>query len=444
MCSNIKSKSFKERMFIERNFDMWKKFLVFLISFILVFLSGCNSAEKARCIGICSKEAKKSTISYRAAYNYGLDKEGLQKTDFAGKTQVGNIEVSYPRNLQAQAECIADHIDKLLSYIQQSIGLQLHFNTVGVYLFRVDKIPQNFEIKRDVDSNEFYLPLFVEADNESCSSILSQNFIYPCVFVHEIVEASMAFPKEDGPMILIDIEQKRLFFKEYLRNYTRWFREGLSSYAGYLAYKSFSMQQASDDEQVIFPASRIFFIEYPFSSLGKVGRDLFKWHAHSPDNVNKDYYCASFGLFLLIENRFGKGTIKKIMQEVNKREYVDGKDLLEIVNNVIDIDAERLVEDFHFPRAGLQTKALTKAIRLNEGITDNKGLFVTSVEADSLAERAGIKKKDVVVKVGNRVMKNNLEFELAIFENIKKQIVEVVIWRDKEDVIVKLPLTIEN
>jgi hypothetical protein len=411
-------------------FSMEKKLLVFLIVFGLVLLSGCNRLEKAWCIRICSKEAKKSTVSYRAAYNYRLNDEDLQKIDSDGRARVGNIEVSYPRNLRGQAECVADHIDNSLSYIQQSVGLELHFDTVRVYLLRVNKMPQNFEITLDFDSTEFYLPLFVEAGNESCSSVLSQNFFYPCVFVHEFVEAY--------------IELKWLFFKGYLPNYTRWFREGLSSYAGYIAYERFRSQRVFDEKQGIFPASRIFLIEHPFSSLSKVGGDLFKWHARSSKNISKDCYYASFGLFLLIKERFSEGAIKEIVQEVNKREYVDGRDLLEIVNNVLDADVERLVEDFRFPQAGILTIELTKAIMLNEGVTSKGGLFVKNVEAESLAETAGIKEKDVIIKVGDKAVKNNLEFELAIFQLMEEQIAEVVIWRDKEEVVVELPLTIEN
>lgn len=423
---------------------MGKKFAVLVIVFDLVLLTGCQRLEKARCISLCSKKPKETTISYRAAYNYRMNDEDLQKIDSADKTRVGNIEVSYPRNLRAQAECVADHIDSSLSYIRQSMALELHFDTVRVYLLRVNNIPQNFEVTLDVDSNEFYLPLFVEAGNESCSSVLSQNFLYPCGFVHELVELSLMFPKEEGPMILGDIELRWLFFKEYLRNYTRWFREGLSSYAGYIAYERFRSQRLFDERQVIFPASRISFIEHPFSSLSKVGRDLFKWHARSSKNANKDCYYASYGLFLLIKERFGEGAIKEIVQEVNKREHVDGRDLLEIANNVLGADAERLVEDFHFPQSGLRTVELTKAIMLNEGIAAKGGLFVKNVEADSLAEATGIKEKDVIVKVGDKAVKNNLEFELAILALMEEQIAEVVIWRDKEEVVVELPLTIEN
>ena len=70
-----------------------------------------------------------------------------------------------------------------------------------------------------------------------------------------------------------------------------------------------------------------------------------------------------------------------------------------------------------------------------------KGLIVTIVESGSPAEKAGIRKNDVIYRINDKDIKANLDFELAIYQLMSHQSVTVNILRVEEgEVITELKL----
>jgi hypothetical protein len=373
---------------------------------------------------------------------YTLTNSQVREIDFAGSVRAEDVNVSYQRGLDAQAGCIANKTSTLLSTVEERTGVQLSFEA-KIYLLRVDEIPQNFNINVVSDANEFCVPLFVEAGNESCQTIISTNWTYPTLLTHELMECSLIFPKEGG-RVLTDLRWKWFIFSGVYQNYTRWFREGLGNYAGYLAY-----DMASGDAN--FAASQIssacipFMFGRPFSSLSRIGKKLFSWHQYSSNKLDHDYYNASLGLFLLIRNRFGEESIRQIMGEIKKRGHLDGVDLIELINQTLGTDIRGLIDNFQFPQTGLKIKPLTPATTLNEGLDVTKGLFVTGVEPNSPADDAGIRKKDVILKINDRSISSYLDFEMAILERMQQQNIEALIWRKEQgQLMAELQLTNEN
>jgi len=278
------------------------------------------------------------------------------------------------------------------------------------------------------------MPLFVSAGDESCQAIVRRNLGYPELLAHEIVEMSLIFHKPPG-VVLPDVAGELLFLKPKMLNYTRWFREGFAEYAGVLAHQM--VRSEPSDE---YSTMNLVVLSSPFSTLSSVGRKLFRWHSYSRPVVKNEYYDAALGLFLLITDRFGTDAVKDIVAQMNELDYLNGPDLINAVNQALNTDIEELVANFHFPDIGCNLSLLTKATALNEDLNITKGLYVSAVEPNSLADRAGIKDKDVILKVGNEPVRNNLEFEGALLKLLDRRTVDITIWRkDEGRMVVELP-----
>ncbi len=378
----------------------------------------------------------------------------LKDAQFAGTLKAGNIEVLYQEGLEAQADCIANLTDKSFSHIQKSTGFQTSATSRIIYLLWSDSAPQDVSQIVWTPGNVLGVILFAQTDDDSCESIISHNSVFPFAFVHEIIEGSLLFRKE-GTRIEHDYKRKEFgFINRKVLNYTRWFRESFSTYCAYLAHEAITSDSSFDKNQVSHAMLLNGFSLHPFSALTKVGKDLFSWHLFSsfppdtrrspnlpnPQKTITDYYDASFGLFLLIRDKFGEDSIHQIIRGIDTLEYGDGPALIELTNTILDTDIEQLVEDFRFPQTGLYMDPLFPREAELKGLSISEGLLVTIVEPGSPAEKVGIRKNDVIYRINDKDIKANLDFELAIYQLMNHQSVTVNILRDEEEVAIELKL----
>jgi hypothetical protein len=124
---------------------------------------------------------------------------------------------------------------------------------------------------------------------------------------------------------------------------------------------------------------------HPSSALQTIGDSVFSWTRYSQTRQTGDYHNAALGLFLLIREEFGEQAIR---------------DLIDIVNRIIIADVRARVRAFTFPHVGLELTPVTPSLVLNESLDVKQGLFVKSVEASGMGDRAGLKKKDVFTALG--------------------------------------------
>jgi hypothetical protein len=406
-----------------------------LLGLILILSGGCRSLNKDLVIRVLPKAlARQSRWSFVASGKYVLTDSNLQKTTFEGTVETEDANVIYQFGLEEQARQIADQINELTSHIESSAGLKIRYAT-RVYLLRQERIPENYEIRFKSEPGIFTMPLFVSAGDESCHAIVERNLGYPELLAHEIVEMSLIFHKPPG-VVLPDVEGELFFLKPKMLNYTRWFREGFAEYAGVLAHQI--VRSRPPDE---YSTVNLVVLSSPFSVLSSVGRKLFRWHQYSGP-INKDeYYDAALGLFLLITDKFGTDAVKDIVAQMNNFDYLDGRDLINCVNKALNTDVEVLVENFHFPDIGCKLTPLTRATVLNEDLNVTQGLYASAVEPNSLANRAGIKDKDVILKLGDEPVLNNLQFERILLKLLDRRTVDITIWRkDDGRMVIEMPL----
>jgi hypothetical protein len=398
--------------------------------------SGCSSINKGITETVLAKASPHEwNIHYTSRFQYRLTDKTLLDVEFEGSRNAGDTVVCYPRGLGAQAQCLADKTAALLEAVQQRTGVALTTHC-RIYLLRFDQPPQDVSISLTCGPNEFALPLFVEVGQESCEAIVAQSRSYPYLLVHELVETSL-INKASGS-VLPDLAWGTPAARVHVNNYTRWFRDGFANYAGYVAYAIVageipSERRLSQQEALVHGE--------PFSSLAQVRDKLFSWPQASQADLEKAYYNAAFGLFLLLADTFGEQAIRDIIHEIAQRQAVNGQDLIEITNRAINGDVRQLAKDFEFPRVGAEVEQMTPALALNKGIEPHAGLLVGAVEAGSIAQRADLQEKDVIVRVGDTPVANRLDFELGLFKMCRENTVPLVIQRmDAGTLTLNLPL----
>lgn len=411
--------------------------MLFLGAVMLVGVTtGCRSVSRGITESVLERrEARGWQVHYGGRSLYMLTNDTLTDVEFEGSTIAGDTVVRFQRGLGPQARCIAERTEDLLAIVSERTGVAISTRTT-VYLLRFDRRPQSFNITLLTEPDEFPLPLFIEAGEESCEAILAQNHIYPYLMMHELVETSLV--GKAGGQVLPDLSSRVLGVRMHVNNYTRWFREGLANYAGYVAYEALSGEISSEQRlhhrQTLLHTS-------PFTSLAKVGGGLFSWPQSPADERELAYYNAALGLFLLIADTCGEQAIRDIVAEIARRETVDRRDLVEITNRVIGTDVRRLAADFRFPAIGLEAERLSPSLALNRGVDVQEGIFVHVVRKGSAAAKGGLQERDVIVAVGDLPVANLLDFELGLFKARKQPTAQLTVHRQGADpLVLELPL----
>jgi hypothetical protein len=407
------------------------------VAILVGLTAGCRTISKGITESVLDRERTEQwQVRYGSRVHYTLTDETMKELEFEGSVSAGDTTVRYQRGLAEEAQCVADTTVGLLNRVQEQVGVTITTRST-IYLLRFDQRPQDFDISLKVEPNEFPLPLFIRMGDESCESILVQNRGYPYLFVHELVETSLAGGRAQG-LVLPDLSWGTLGLSVHVNNYTRWFRDGLANYAGYVAYKALSEDVPSSHRlqyrQTVLHTN-------PCSGLAQIGDRLFSWRQSSRTRYEREYYNAALGLFLLIEDVYGQEAIRRIVAEIATHKAVNGSDLVEITNQVLGVDVKRLAGDFEFPEIGAELERLTPAAAVNSGLEIQEGLIVLTVEEDGAASQAGLQAKDVITAVGDTTVANSLDFEMALFKARKRPSVSLTVQRrDAGTLTLELPL----
>lgn len=352
-----------------------------------------------------------------------------------------HIRVFCDKEYSPQARCILDSFPAAISHIENSTGFKPSIDINKIYVLKNENniLPewQRFYTEDGVKKSETGLILFASASNESCESFLSQNYLYPYMYIHEIVEETLRMRK-GSYQIPMDIPL--LSFWPVKGKSTRWFREGFSSYAGFLAHKH--IWSGLDPEQYHIPYAQIEVAScHPFSTLAKVKKDLFTWPQYHNGKFNSNvlYYEASLGLFLHMEHLYGQKVIKDIVSAIPSLKRANGSALIKLVNNKINTNIEMLAENFQFPETGMETDTV---IPLQGAKIYEDGAKVINVEPNSFAEQAGIQADDFICKMNNIDIKTNLDYELTLYNLMNSNEVQIELVRDRKHIITKMQITL--
>jgi len=389
--------------------------LLLVMFFNLLFLtSGCEPKDKIK---------KCAFISYDDQFYELINK----RKDYS-KYKYKRVQVFYEMGLDEQARLLAPLTEELVLFVERELNLQLNISELNLFLFNakdecVISGEENIFSGTGFKSHgqKALLSLFIP-ENANLESILIKNSpIYPGVLFHELVEGKLASR--------IQVNFKSTKDNAESMQLTRWFREGFSDYAGYIAFQHLL-------EKINIPAKANKTLLYngyhrnPFSELAKIGKNLFKWpqlNTYSIE-VNIDHYDAAFGLFLLLEDTYGTKAIAKIVEEIDNLHHADGKVIIKLCNDVIGTDIVELANSFYFPDFGIEKKALFPIGNMEVPY----GIRVKKVFPESIAQKAGIQEKDIIIMVDRKDISTEFEFEYAIFKSLNKQQIPIKVWRSNE------------
>lgn len=408
----------------------YKQYIAALIILIIISLSGCSSVEDKKSEN--NNKNKKYVESIDARYfgntTFNFNSENLKKAEFEGDIQVGQTNIKYQKGLESQAGYIAEKLDDVLSHVKTETGIKFALNP-QVYLLRVQEYPQNLNVHFKVDEpNIFPIPIFAKVGEDDPNLIFKNNHFFPNMLVHEMSESSLYYP--DGKGVLKgDARLRILILSLDWNNYTRWFRDGFANYAGYI---SMDYMRSNPDENLSQIYETAYRHQTPFSSLRDVGKDLFKWSQVSNPRKKGDYYSAALGLFLILEDKYGREAIRDVISELDNYESLNGSDLIKLINKKLDTDIEKLAEDLKFNKIGFVIYQLTPVMSLNQGLEPEKGLFVKTVEPNTIAQEAGIDANDVIVAINGNPIATRFDFEMELFHAMKQPKAQFKIWRKGE------------
>lgn len=410
---------------------------VVVLTVLVGLAGGCSALNKGITESVLArKKSRQWNIHYASRNLYTLTDQTLLEVEFEGSRSAGGTVVRYQAGLGDQAQCLADKTAALLEAVRQRTGMVITTRST-LYLLRFDRQPQDFAVDLTSDPNEFLLPLFIEAGRESCAAIIAQSRSYPYLLVHELVETSLV--RRAGGAVLPDLAWGTPGLRMHVNNYTRWFRDGFANYAGYIAYQIVVGEIPSAER--LYHQETLVHTE-PFSSLAQVGDKLFSWPQSSRMELERAYYNAALGLFLLIADRFGEPAIRDIIREIAPRRATNGRDLIEITNRVLRADVRELARTFEFPRIGAHVEQMSLALALNKGVEPHAGLFIAAAPGrGSLAARAGLRERDVIIALGETPVANHLDFELGLLKVRSQKTVPLTVQRmDAGTLTLDLPL----
>lgn len=420
--------------YVQRKLKMtyiFKKSVICWVAAAAFFVfSGCSAMNKPKSPNANERgNYVKSLIAhYRGQSALSFSDENLDKVVFEGDISVGGTNVKYQRGLAKQARFIAEKFDNVFDYVKSETGIDFAANP-RVYLIRVQEYPVNLDIVlKTEDPNIFPLLMFTEMDRDDPNLIIAENEFFPYCLMHEITEMSLVYPDEKG-VVKTAIRSRFLIFIFSLDSHTRWFREGFANYAGYIALEYL---RSNPDENTPDMWDTALIHQTPFSSLETIGSKLFRWEQKPNQKLDGDYYSAALGLFLLVEDKFGRDAIRDIVSEFTNYKSLDGSDIIKIINTKLDTDIVKLIEDFKFNKLGIHYYPLTPALALNRGLEQKKGFYVTAIEPNSIADKAGIDANDVIVALNDQPITTRFDFEMALLDAIKQSKAKARIWTQNE------------
>ncbi|MBN2589491.1 MAG: PDZ domain-containing protein [Sedimentisphaerales bacterium] len=408
----------------------YKQYIAAFSILIIISLSGCSSIEneKFEKTNKNKKYVKSLQTRYFGNSTFNFNSENLKKVEFEGDIIVGQTRIKYQKGFESQARNIAKKLDNVFSYVKTETGIEFAINP-QVYLLRVQEYPQSINVHFKIeDPNIFPIPIFAEVGHDDPNQIIEDNHFFPYMLAHEITEASLMYPDGKG-VVKGDSRFRILFLIIDQNNYTRWFRDGFANYAGYVAM---DYLRSNPDENMSDIWGTTYMHQTPFRSLMDIGKELFKWSQVSSPRKKGDYYSAALGLFLLLEDEYGRDAIRNIIIELDNYEALKGSDVIKLINTKLDTDIKKLAEDFKFMTIGINIYQLTPAMALNKGLEPEEGLFVKTIEPNSIAQEVGIDANDVIVAINDKPIATSFDFEMELFKAMKQPKAQFKIWRKGE------------
>lgn len=384
------------------------RFCAFLLVLALTSLSGCRdiNGSVGRRDALRSKSAE-TVGSIRESYL--VTDDTIKELDLLGPVTAGPVEVFHSKDIAPLAADMAKEMQAAIAAVEEHTAVRIQYG-LRIYLISVPAVPQYYDLDFKNKTRTIAFPMFVRAGAKSLEDVFADNKYASYYLIHELTEASISKPASGSP-ILVATRYGPLF----VLHHTRWFREGLSNYAGYIATQNIVADAGPRAQVPINPG---------FLTLRRADGALFRWHQLGNSDADAAYYDAAFGLFLLIEKRYGKDKIREVVKSIDSAGFADGKTLTTLFSRAIGTDIEKLVRDFKFPQLGLWLTTPGYSV-----LPGDDHMRVLGVSPKSVAADAGFEKGDIIATVNGVSAKDFLDYDLAMLDVMDRPSVNIGVVR---------------
>lgn len=118
----------------------------------------------------------------------------------------------------------------------------------------------------------------------------------------------------------------------------------------------------------------------------------------------------------------------------NTQTFTPDLDLYRDRLNGLRLEVPRFRMTTSYTRAGIRVDEMTTQLREFFGVDGGAGVLVSSVEAESVAEKAGLKAGDVITAVDNRTVRTPVEFDREMRAGSTKLSLRIVREKRSQDI----------
>jgi hypothetical protein len=292
-----------------------------------------------------------------------------------------DVSVHYPLGMADQAARLADAFQQTKDDVKKRTGITWAFKP-DVYLVPVSNLSGGFRLRIPIRKTRVLrVPMLVRPGTPAF--FLTD---WSHGLAHELTEASMLSSLDRHEVVLGDSGALGVD----LINRTRWFRDGVSDYAGDLM----NARLFGDRYQ---PPSWI------YRSLMTRRADVLDWSNCGPRSGDYTNYSASEALVQELINHSGEDAIARIFHTASREKYIDGGTLDRAVKKVTGLDLQQFVSGYRMTWLGadLADSALSDTPFIAQ---PGNVVHVTRVHPGTPAQKWKLKPGDQIVAVGGHAV----------------------------------------
>lgn len=348
-----------------------------LLSVVLFCVSGCESLTRDLQFdnfrtGIFPMDME---LTLGAGKNDAM--ELMKARTYEGVVERGDVKVHYPAGMSGAASVAANAFVEAEAEIRARTGITWAFKP-DIYLVPTSNLAGGFRLRLRLHKNrELKLPLLLDALN---STLYYDDWSKG--IAHELTESSM----------LNSISRRQIVLGDYgwqgndIVNRTRWFRDGVSEYAGEILNEKLFGERYQ-------PPSWI------YKALQQVREDVLDWDNCTQKPNDSAYYAASEGLVCELINRAGPDAIARITQAAFEEKRVDGDTLRRAVKKATGLDLKEFLRDYRMTWLGADFTDSARMLDAQSVVRPGNVVRVMKVYQGTPAEKWKLKPGDTVLGV---------------------------------------------
>ena len=281
---------------------------------------------------------------------------------YEGVVTRANSNAHYPAGMADEAARIADAFEQARIEVRARTGITWAFKP-DIYLVPTSNLRGGFSLRIHLRRNRVLkLPLLMEGS--VCDREWSRGI------AHEITESSMLSSLVRRETILGDYA----WSGNEIVNRTRWFRDGVSDFAGDILNEKLFGETYQPPPWI-------------YKALQEVRADLLDWANFEDQPREYEYYAASLALVHELTNRAGPDAIARITEAAFREKVVDGEVLDRAVKKVTGLDLEEFLRGYRMTWLGADFRDSANEVR------------VAHVYAGTPADKWKVKPGDAILSV---------------------------------------------